>query len=68
MDAAYRCEGVVVATDGSLKLDGAMGAAFIALGDKVPACSMHVFGSEMSIRPELSEKPCLSSPVLLRRI
>ena len=52
--AAYLKEGVVVATDGSLKHDGAMGVAFVALGDKVPACSAGVFGSEASIQPELT--------------
>ena len=55
MGAAYRDEGVVVATDGSLTHDeAAMGSAFVAL-DKVPARSVAVFGSEMSIRPYLSE-------------
>ena len=32
---AYLKDGVVVTTDGALKHDGAMGAAFVALGDKV---------------------------------
>ena len=54
MASAYKYEGVVVATDGSLKHDGAMGAAFVALGNRVPARSVVVFGSEMSVRPELS--------------
>ena len=54
MASAYTYEGVVVATDGSLKHDGAMGAAFVALGNRVPARSVAVFGSEMSVRPELS--------------
>jgi hypothetical protein len=45
---------VVVATDGSLKHDGAMGAAFVARGNRVPASSVAVFGSEMSVRPELT--------------
>ena len=52
--AAYSKEGVIVATDGTLKHDGAMGAAFVALGDWVPASSAAVFGSETSIRPELT--------------
>ena len=43
-----------MATDGALKHDGAMGAAFVALGDRVPARSAAVFGSEASIRPELT--------------
>jgi len=54
MASAYAYEGVVVATDGSLKHDGAMGAAFVALGNRVPARSVAVFGSEMSVRPELT--------------
>ncbi len=49
MASAYKYEGVVVATDGSLKHDGAMGAAFVALGNSVPASSVVVFGSEMSV-------------------
>lgn len=52
--AAYLKEGLVVATDGALKHDGAMGAAFVALGDRVPARSVAVFGTEASIRPELT--------------
>ena len=47
-------KGVVVATDGALKHDRAMGAAFVALGDRVPARSAAVIGSEASIRPELT--------------
>jgi hypothetical protein len=55
MASAYAYEGVVfVAIDGSLKHDGAMGAAFVALGNRVPARSVAVFGSEMSVRPELT--------------
>jgi hypothetical protein len=54
MASAYAYEGVVVATDGSLKHDGAMGAAFVALSYRVPARSVAVFGSEMSVRPELT--------------
>ena len=52
--SAYANEGVVVATDGSLKHDGSMGAAFVALGDKVSARSAAVFGTETSVRPELT--------------
>ena len=39
MGATYRYEGVVVAraSDGSLKHDGAMGAAFLTFANKVPA-------------------------------
>ena len=49
--AAYLQEGVVVATDGALKHDGAMGAAFVALGDRVPASSAAVFASERRSDP-----------------
>ena len=52
--AAYLNEGVVVATDGSLKHNGSMGAAFVALGDRVPANSTAVFGTETSVRPQLT--------------
>ena len=44
MAAAYTYEGLVVATDGSLKHDGSMGAAFVALGNRVAARSVAVFG------------------------
>jgi hypothetical protein len=60
MASAYAYEGVVFATDGSLNLaqarwcHGAMGAAFGALGDRVTARSVALFGSEMSVRPELT--------------
>jgi hypothetical protein len=46
--------GIVVATDGSLKKCGAMGAAFVAKDGKVPALSAAVFGQPSSIRPELT--------------
>ena len=41
-------------TDGALKHEGAMGAAIVAQGDRVPARSAAVFGLEASIRPELT--------------
>jgi hypothetical protein len=44
----------VVATDGSLKKCGAMGAAFVAKDGKVQARSVAVFGQPSSIRPELT--------------
>ena len=43
-----------MAADGALKHDGAMGATFVALGDRVPASSAAVFGSEAKIRPEIT--------------
>jgi hypothetical protein len=51
MASGYAYAGVVVATDGSLEHDGAMGAAFVqvALGDRVPARSVAVFGSEKPV-------------------
>ena len=52
--AAYRKEGIVVATDGSLKEDGAMGAAFVSLGERLPARSAAILGPPSSVRPELA--------------
>ena len=51
---AYRYPGIIVATDGSLKDDGRMGAAFVSMGDRLPARSVTVLGSESSTRPELT--------------
>jgi ribonuclease HI len=46
--------GIVVATDGSLKKDGAMGAAFVAKDGRVQTRSVAVFGQPSSTRPELT--------------
>ena len=43
-----------MATDGTLKHNGSMGAAFVPLGDRVPARSAAVFGTETSSRSELT--------------
>ena len=43
-----------MATDGSLKDDGRMGAAFVSMGDRILARSVAVFGSACSTRPELT--------------
>ncbi len=51
---AYTNNGIVVATDGSLKKDGSMGAAMVAKDDRLPARSVAVFGQPSSLRPELS--------------
>ena len=51
---AYQYPGIVVATDGSLKGDGRMGAAFVSMGDRLPARSVTVLGSASSTRPELT--------------
>ena len=51
---AYRYPGIVVATDGSLKDDGRMGAAFVSMGGRVPARSVAVVGAPSSTRPELT--------------
>ncbi len=47
---AYRYSGVIVATNGSLKEDGRMGAAFVSMGDRIPARSVAVVGSASSAR------------------
>ena len=52
--AAYSHTGIVVATDGSLRKNGAMGAAFVAKGNKLQARSVAVFGQPASIRSELA--------------
>jgi ribonuclease HI len=44
----------IVATDGSLKKCGAMGATFVAKDGRVQARSVAVFGQLSSIRPELT--------------
>jgi ribonuclease HI len=52
--AVYRNDGIIVATDGSLKDDGSMGAAFVSMGERIPARSVAVFGPASSTRPELT--------------
>ena len=52
--AAYLKLGVVVATDCSVKHNCSMGAAAVALGDRVFARSAAVFGTETSVTPELT--------------
>ena len=52
--AAYKRSGIVVATDGSLKKSGAMGAAVVAKDGRIQARSVAVFGQPSSIRPELT--------------
>jgi ribonuclease HI len=52
--AAYMRSRIVVATDGSLKKCGAMGAAFVAKDGRVQARSVAVFGQPSSIRPDLT--------------
>jgi ribonuclease HI len=51
---AYGHSGIVVATDGSLKKNGAMGAAFVAKDDRLVERSVAVLGPPSSIRPELT--------------
>ena len=46
--------GIVVATDGSLKNSGAMGAAFVAKDNRLQARSIAVYGPPSSIRQELT--------------
>ena len=52
--ASYGNKGVVVGSDGSLRKDGAMGAAYAAKEKRVPARSVAVNGSRSSCRPELT--------------
>ncbi len=51
--ACYTRSGLVVATDGSLKKSGAMGAAVVAKDGRMQARSV-VFGQPSCIRPELT--------------
>jgi hypothetical protein len=46
--------GVVVATDGSVKEEGRMGAAYVALDNRLPPRSFVVLGPPSSMRGELS--------------
>ncbi len=52
--AVYQYDGILVATDGSLKGDGSMGSAFVSMGERIPARSVAVFGAASSTRPELT--------------
>jgi hypothetical protein len=56
--AAYTRRGIVVATDGSLKKSGVMGAAYVAKDNRLPSRIVEVFqvgpGQPSSIRPELT--------------
>jgi len=51
---AYSLSGLVAATDGSLKKNGSMGAAYVSIGGRLPPRSVSVFGQPSSIRPELT--------------
>ncbi len=46
--SVYRNDCIIVATDGSLKDDGSMGAAFVSMGERIPAHSVAVFGPATS--------------------
>ncbi len=50
----YRYAGLIVATDGSLKDDGRMGAAFVSMGNRLAGQSVTVLGSASSTRPDLT--------------
>jgi hypothetical protein len=58
MGAVYQYDCILVATDGSLKGDSSMGAAFVSMGERIPARrlsrSVAVFGAASSTRPELT--------------
>ena len=62
---AYHHPGVTVGTDGSLKSNGAMGAAFVSINGRVPARSVAVYGPPSSLRPELTAfaLACEDSPL-----
>ena len=60
---AYRHHGVTIGTDGSLKRDGAMGAAFVSMNGRVPARSV---ADGLCVRsPELTgvALACEDSPI-----
>ena len=46
--------GTTIATDGAVKDDGRMGAAYVALGSRIPPRSFVVLGPPSSMRAELS--------------
>ena len=52
--AAFRNQGIVVGSDGSLRRDGAMGAAYASRNSEMPARSVAVYGSPSSARPEMT--------------
>jgi ribonuclease HI len=54
MGTVYQYAGLIVATDGSLKDDGRMGAAFVSMVNRLPGRSVTVLGSASSTRPELT--------------
>ena len=67
---AYQYDGILVATDGSLKEDGSMGAAFVSMEGCIPARSVTLFGLVSSTRPELTAialalETCPSTDTLL---
>ena len=52
--ASLSYPGLIVATDGAVKADGNMGAAYVALGDRIPPRSFVVLGPPSVMRAELS--------------
>ena len=52
--AAYGNNGIVVGSDGTLRKDGAIGAAYAVKENRIPARSVAVYGSPSSSRPELT--------------
>jgi hypothetical protein len=51
---AYSLSGLVAATDGFLKKNGSMGAAYVSIGGRLPPRSVSVLGQPSSIQPELT--------------
>jgi len=52
--SALNAAGLIMATDGSVREDGAMGAAMVCLGNKLPSRSVSVSGPPSSPRAELT--------------
>jgi len=52
--AGFNNNGTIIATDGAVKEDGRMGAAYVALGNKIPPRAFIVLGPPSSMRAELS--------------
>jgi len=52
--ASLNYSGTIIATDGAVKSDGSMGAAYVALGNRIPPRSFVVLGPPSAMRSELS--------------
>ena len=52
--ASLNYSGTIIATDGAVKAEGSMGAAYVALGNRIPSRSFVVLGPPSAMRSELS--------------